>query len=62
MTRKIGMNYFLTRSAIARWGACLILGDILVAGNRHHLGVVLTDFMVGPFGSDAKAVLGLNRW
>lgn len=49
---------FLTRSAI-QGGGLSILGDILVAGTDTS-GRSATDFMVGPFGSDAKAVLGLT--
>ena len=49
---------FLTRSAI-QGGGLSILGDILVAGTDTS-GRSATDFMVGPFGADAKAVLGLT--
>lgn len=49
---------FLTRSAI-QGGGLSILGDILVAGTDTS-GRSATDFMVGPFGSDVKAVLGLT--
>ena len=49
---------FLTRSAV-QGGGLSILGDILVAGTDTS-GRGTSDFMVGPFGSDAKAVLGLT--
>ena len=49
---------FLTRSAV-QGGGLSILGDILVAGTDTS-GRSASDFMVGPFGSDAKAVLGLT--
>ncbi len=49
---------FLTRSAV-QGGGLSILGDILVAGTDTS-GRSTSDFMVGPFGSDAKAVLGLT--
>lgn len=49
---------FLTRSAI-QGGGLSILGDILVAGTDTS-GRSATDFMVGPFGSDVKSVLGLT--
>ncbi|RKG45162.1 MULTISPECIES: hypothetical protein [Acinetobacter] len=49
---------FLTRSAV-QGGGLSILGDILVAGTDTS-GRSSTDFMVGPLGSDAKAVLGLT--
>lgn len=49
---------FLTRSAI-QGGGLSILGDILVAGTDTS-GRSTSDFMVGPLGSDAKAVLGLT--
>ncbi len=49
---------FLTRSAV-QGGGLSILGDILVAGTDTS-GRSATDFMVGPLGSDAKAVLGLT--
>ncbi|NAR66890.1 hypothetical protein [Acinetobacter haemolyticus] len=49
---------FLTRSAI-QGGGLSILGDILVAGTDTS-GRSTSDFLVGPFGSDAKAVLGLT--
>ncbi|EZQ12073.1 phage-like protein [Acinetobacter sp. Ver3] len=52
-----GIN-FLTRSAV-QGGGLSILGDILVAGTDTS-GRSATDFMVGPLGSDAKAVLGLT--
>ncbi|RKG44861.1 hypothetical protein [Acinetobacter sp. WCHAc060007] len=52
-----GIN-FLTRSAV-QGGGLSILGDILVAGTDTS-GRSTTDFMVGPLGSDAKAVLGLT--
>lgn len=51
------MNFF-TRSAV-QGGGLSILGDILVAGTDTS-GRSASDFMVGPFGSDAKAVLGLT--
>lgn len=51
------MNFF-TRSAV-QGGGLSILGDILVAGTDTS-GRSATDFMVGPLGSDAKAVLGLT--
>lgn len=51
------MNFW-TRSAI-QGGGLSILGDILVAGTDTS-GRSATDFMVGPFGSDVKAVLGLT--
>ena len=55
----LGINSnFLVRSAI-QGGGLSILGDILVAGTDTS-GRSATDFMVGPFGSDAKAVLGLT--
>ncbi|OOW09651.1 hypothetical protein [Acinetobacter sp. MF4640] len=49
---------FLTRSAV-QGGGLSILGDILVAGTDTS-GRSASDFMVGPFGSDAKAALGLT--
>ncbi|OTG58824.1 hypothetical protein B9T36_10835 [Acinetobacter sp. ANC 4204] len=49
---------FLTRSAV-QGGGLSILGDILVAGTDTS-GRSASDFMVGPFGSDVKAVLGLT--
>ena len=49
---------FLTRSAV-QGGGLSILGDILVAGTDTS-GRSTTDFMVGPLGSDVKAVLGLT--
>lgn len=49
---------FLTRSAV-QGGGLSIMGDILVAGTDTS-GRSTSDFMVGPFGSDAKAVLGLT--
>lgn len=49
---------FLTRSAV-QGGGLSILGDILVAGTDTS-GRSTSDFMVGPLGSDAKAVLGLT--
>ena len=49
---------FLTRSAV-QGGGLSILGDILVAGTDTS-GRGTSDFMVGPFGSDVKAVLGLT--
>lgn len=49
---------FLTRSAV-QGGGLSILGDILVAGTDTS-GRSTSDFLVGPFGSDAKAVLGLT--
>lgn len=49
---------FLVRSAI-QGGGLSILGDILVAGTDTS-GRSVSDFMVGPLGSDAKAVLGLT--
>ena len=49
---------FLTRSAI-QGGGLSILGDILVAGTDTS-GRSASDFMVGPFGSDVKAMLGLT--
>lgn len=51
------MNFW-TRSAI-QGGGLSILGDILVAGTDTS-GRSASDFMVGPFGSDVKAVLGLT--
>lgn len=51
------MNFW-TRSAI-QGGGLSILGDILVAGTDTS-GRSTSDFMVGPFGSDAKALLGLT--
>ncbi len=55
----LGINSnFLVRSVI-QGGGLSILGDILVAGTDTS-GRSATDFMVGPFGSDAKAVLGLT--
>lgn len=51
------MNFF-TRSAV-QGGGLSIMGDILVAGTDTS-GRSTSDFMVGPFGSDAKAVLGLT--
>lgn len=52
-----GIN-FLTRSAV-QGGGLSILGDILVAGTDTS-GRSDTDFMVGPLGSDDKALLGLT--
>lgn len=49
---------FLTRSAV-QGGGLSILGDILVAGTDTS-GRSTSDFLVGPFGSDAKSVLGLT--
>ncbi|WP_180168802.1 hypothetical protein [Acinetobacter sp. YH12021] len=49
---------FLTRSAI-QGGGLSILGDIVVAGTDTS-GRSATDFMVGPFGSDVKSMLGLT--
>ena len=49
---------FFTRSAV-QGGGLSILGDILVAGTDTS-GRSTSDFLVGPFGSDAKAVLGLT--
>lgn len=49
---------FLTRSAV-QGGGLSILGDILVAGTDTS-GRSTSDFLVGPFGSDAKAALGLT--
>lgn len=49
---------FLTRSAV-QGGGLSILGDILVAGTDTS-GRSTSDFLVGPFGSDAIAVLGLT--
>lgn len=49
---------FFTRSAI-QGGGLSILGDIVVAGTDTS-GRGASDFLVGPFGSDAKAVLGLT--
>ena len=51
------MNFW-TRSAV-QGGGLSILGDILVAGTDTS-GRSTSDFMVGPFGSDVKAVLGLT--
>lgn len=51
------MNFW-TRSAI-QGGGLSILGDILVAGTDTS-GRSASDFMVGPLGSDVKAVLGLT--
>lgn len=51
------MNFW-TRSAV-QGGGLSILGDILVAG-MDTSGRSTSDFMVGPLGSDAKAVLGLT--
>lgn len=51
------MNFW-TRSAV-QGGGLSILGDILVAGTDTS-GRSASDFMVGPLGSDAKAVLGLT--
>ena len=51
------MNFF-TRSAV-QGGGLSIMGDILVAGTDTS-GRSTSDFMVGPFGSDAKAALGLT--
>lgn len=51
------MNFW-TRSAV-QGGGLSILGDILVAGTDTS-GRSTSDFMVGPLGSDAKAVLGLT--
>lgn len=51
------MNFW-TRSAV-QGGGLSILGDILVAGTDTS-GRSTSDFMVGPFGSDAKALLGLT--
>lgn len=49
---------FFTRSAI-QGGGLSILGDIVVAGTDTS-GRGASDFLVGPFGSDAKAILGLT--
>lgn len=49
---------FWTRSAV-QGGGLSILGDILVAGTDTS-GRSTSDFMVGPLGSDVKAVLGLT--
>lgn len=49
---------FWIRSAI-QGGGLSILGDILVAGTDTS-GRSASDFMVGPLGSDVKAVLGLT--
>ncbi|WP_336018632.1 hypothetical protein [Acinetobacter lwoffii] len=51
------MNFW-TRSAV-QGGGLSILGDILVAGTDTS-GRSTSDFMVGPLGSDVKAVLGLT--
>ncbi|MRA02534.1 hypothetical protein F4T82_01895 [Acinetobacter lwoffii] len=51
------MNFW-TRSAV-QGGGLSILGDILVAGTDTS-GRSTSDFMVGPLGSDAKALLGLT--
>lgn len=56
---------FLTRSIVAG-GGLPIVGDILVAG-MDPSGRDTTDFLVGPVGSDAKAILSLtfgnlNQW
>lgn len=51
------MNFW-TRSAV-QGGGLSILGDILVAGTDTS-GRSASDFMVGPLGSDAKALLGLT--
>lgn len=56
---------FFTRAFVAG-GGMPIAGDILVAG-MDPSGRDTTDFMTGPFGSDAKAILGLtfgnlNQW
>lgn len=51
------MNFW-TRSAV-QGGGLSILGDILVAGTDTS-GRSASDFMVGPFGSDVKAMLGLT--
>lgn len=56
---------FFTRAFVAG-GGMPIVGDILVAG-MDPSGRDTTDFMTGPFGSDAKAILGLtfgnlNQW
>ena len=51
------MNFW-TRSAV-QGGGLSILGDILVAGTDTS-GRSASDFMVGPLGSDVKAVLGLT--
>ncbi len=52
------MNFW-TRSAV-QGGGLSILGDILVAGTDTS-GRSTSDFMVGPLGSDVKAVLGLTE-
>ena len=52
------MLNFWTRSAV-QGGGLSILGDILVAGTDTS-GRSASDFMVGPFGSDVKAMLGLT--
>ncbi|MCH7307830.1 hypothetical protein MMO38_06705 [Acinetobacter sp. NIPH 1852] len=49
---------FWTRSAV-QGGGLSILGDILVAGTDTS-GRSTSDFMVGPFGSDVKNVLGVT--
>jgi len=49
---------FLTRSAI-QGGGLSILGDILVAGTDTS-GRSSSDFLIGPFGSDVKSILGLT--
>lgn len=49
---------FLTRSAV-QGGGLSILGDILVAGTDTS-GRSTSDFLIGPLGSDLKAVLGLT--
>lgn len=55
----LGFNSdFLVRSAV-QGGGLSILGDILVAGTDTS-GRSTSDFMVGPLGSDAKALLGLT--
>lgn len=51
------MNFW-TRSSV-QGGGLSILGDILVAGTDTS-GRSTSDFMVGPLGSDVKAVLGLT--
>lgn len=51
------MNFW-TRSAV-QGGGLSILGDILVAGTDTS-GRSTSDFMMGPLGSDVKAVLGLT--
>ncbi|WP_326519035.1 hypothetical protein [Acinetobacter sp. CAAS 2-6] len=56
---------FFTRAFVAG-GGLPILGDILVAG-MDPTGRDTSEFMTGPFGSDAKAVLSLtvgnaNQW